>query len=201
MAVGGLQKLMRSGLERRGIMRGYTALICIAWSALPCSYGPNEAAAATLCKADEVVVFSCPTGKHIASVCGSRTETSGHSYMQYRFGETDKVDLAFPPEGTKPADVFAAGTMMFSGGGGTWLRFSNGAFRYNVFSAFGKWGRKGALANAEGVFVEKDGKNFANFPCRDEAGGEIGPDFFKSRGIPVAGPEEKFDIPTAFTSK
>jgi hypothetical protein len=187
--------------DKKVIMRGFTALICIAWSALSGSYGLNDAAAATLCKADEVVVFSCPTGKHIASVCASRTETSGDSYMQYRFGEADKVDLSFPPEGTKPADVFAAGTMMFSGGGGTWLRFSNGAFRYNVFSASGKWGRKGDLADAAGVFVQKDGKNIASFPCRGEAGGEIGPDLFKSRGIPVAGPEENFDIPTAFMPK
>jgi hypothetical protein len=179
-------------------LRALTGVVCCARLG---SHGPSRAAAVTLCKADEVVVFSCPTGKHIASVCASKAEASNGSYMQYRFGDTSKVELSFPAEGAKPADVFAAGTLMFSGGGGTWLRFSNGAFRYNVFSAFGKWGRKGDIANAEGVFVEKDGKNVGNFPCRGEASGEIGPDIFKSWGIPLAGPEERFDIPTAFTSK
>jgi hypothetical protein len=179
-------------------MRNLTALICLAFYALPGWSGLNAAAAATLCKADEVVVFSCPTGKHIASVCASKAETSSESYVQYRFGDAGKVDLSFPPEGTKPADVFTGGSIAYSGGGGAWLRFNNGAFRYNVFSAVGRWGRKGAPADAAGVFVEQDGKNIGNFVCRGRASGVLGLDFFKSRGILASDSLYDFDIPTAF---
>jgi hypothetical protein len=155
---------------------------------------------ATLCKADEVVVFSCPTGKHIASVCASKAEAASGGYIQYRFGDTSKVDLSFPPDGTTPADVFTGGSVAYSGGGGAWLRFSNGAFRYNIFSAVGRWGRKGAPADAAGVFVERDGKNISNLVCRGRASGEMGLDFFKSRGILASDSLYDFDIPSAFVA-
>jgi hypothetical protein len=182
-------------------MRGFIGLICSAPLAIVLSQGRAVGAPATLCKIDELVVFSCPTGKHIASICASKNTSLGHDAMQYRYGRIDKVELSYPDAGTKPADAFTSGTMMFSGGGGTWLRFDNGPFRYRIFKAVGKWGRNGALADAAGVVVEKDGKGFANFPCRAEARGEIGPDLLYKLGIKVAGPEQEFDIPPAFFPK
>jgi hypothetical protein len=187
--------------SRRTIMRGFFRLICIALPAIFPLPSLAATAAASLCKADEMTVFSCRTSALIASVCASKGLSSGDSYLQYRYGRTGKVDLSYPKTGTKPADAFTSGIMIFSGGGGTWLRFSNGAFRYSVFTAIGKWGSKGDLADAAGVFVEKDGKRFANFPCRSDAEGEMGADVFKKLGIDVAGPEAEFNIPRAFLLK
>jgi hypothetical protein len=121
--------------------------------------------------------------------------------MQYRYGREDHVDLAYPDTGAKPADVFTPGTMMFSGGGGAWLRFSKGPYQYTIFSAIGKWGPKGRPADASGVAVEKDGKEFANFPCRAPSTGELGPDFFDKLGLKAADPAEDFEIPSAFLPK
>ena len=90
---------------------------------------------------------------------------------------------------------------MFSGGGGAWLRFSKGPFRYTIFTAIGKWGHAGRPATAEGVAVEKDGKVFANFPCRAAADSELGPDLFDKLGLKTADPAEDFDIPDAFFPK
>jgi hypothetical protein len=147
-------------------MRAIVGLSCLAVAAMTASPYSARAAAPTLCKADELVVFSCPTGAHTASVCASKDISKSAGAMQYRYGKKDSVDLAYPDSGAKPADVFTSGTMMFSGGGGAWLRFSKGAFRYTIFTAIGKWGPSESATDAAGVAVEKDGAAFANFPCR-----------------------------------
>ena len=165
---------------------------------------PNFAAAApTLCKADELVVFSCPTGAHTASVCASKNISKDAGAMQYRYGKKDSVDLAYPDAGAKPADTFTSGMMSFSGGGGAWLRFSKGGFVYTVFSAIGKWGPAETAADASGVAIKKDGKEVAKFPCRAGAAadGELGPEFFEKAGLKTADPSDEFDIPQAFFPK
>lgn len=149
-------------------------------------------AAPTLCAAHERVVFSCSTGAHTASICASTDLSS----VQYRFGKLGSVDLVYPETGTKPADAFVSGTMTFSGGGGAWLRFSKGAFRYTIFTAIGKWGPGESPADAAGVAVEKGDAPFANFPCRGRAASEIGPDLFDKLGLKES--DEAFDIPDAF---
>ncbi len=153
---------------------------------------------AILCAANERVLFSCSTGAHTASICASKA-LSKDAAMQYRFGKAGSLELVYPEAGVKPADAFILGTLAFSGGGGAWLRFSKGPFRYTVFTATGKWGRGGALADAAGVAVEKDGKEFAHFPCRGGADGEIGPDLIEKLGLTEAA--EAFDIPDAFLPK
>jgi hypothetical protein len=121
--------------------------------------------------------------------------------MQYRFGKPGSIDLAYPDAAAKPADVFTTGTMMFSGGGGAWLRFSNGPFHYTIFTAIGKWGHGERPAVAEGVAVEKDSKEFANFPCQSAAESQLGSDFFDKLGLKAADSAEDFDIPDAFMPK
>jgi hypothetical protein len=174
---------------------GLLATITIAASSYP------AVAAPTLCKADELVVFSCPTGAHVASICASKNISNSEGYMQYRYGRKDSLDLAYPDVGAKPVDVFTSGILMFSAGGGAWLRFSKGPFRYTVFTAIGKWGPAGRHATAAGVAVEKDGKEFANFPCRATETSELGPDFFGKLGLNEAKPDEEFEIPEAFFPK
>jgi len=157
------------------------------------------APAPTLCAANERVLFSCSTGAHTASICASK-DLSKDAAVQYRFGKPGSLELVYPEAGVKPADAFVLGTLAFSGGGGAWLRFHKGPFRYTVFTAIGKWGRGGAPADAAGVAVDKDGKEFAHFPCRGgDADSEIGPDLIEKLGLTEAA--EEFDIPDAFLPK
>ena len=97
--------------------------------------------------------------------------------------------------------MFSSGQLMFSGGGGAWLRFGKEPFAYTIFTAIGKWGPAGAPASVAGVAVQKAGKPFANFPCRDTPESEIGPQFFETAGLREADPPNDFEIPDAFFPK
>jgi hypothetical protein len=119
--------------------------------------------------------------------------------MQYRYGRKNNVELAYPEFSVKPVAAFTGGTMMFSGGGGAWLRFSKSPFRYTIFTGIGKWGRGGSPAEVAGIAVENDGREFANFPCRAPAESRIGPDFFEKLGLNRV--DNGFDIPEAFFPK
>lgn len=159
--------------------------------------------AVTLCKPDERVVFSCGAGLHYASICASKDISKDQGTMQYRFGSKEKLELVYPATPGKPAEDFKGGWMMFSGGGGAFLRFSNGPYEYTVFSATGKWGPNGAPLDEEGVAIRKDAKEFSNFVCRDAGAdvGELGPDFLEKMGMSPADPDADFEIPEAFFKK
>ena len=161
-------------------MRALAAYFILAFSAAASSSG---ALASSLCKPNERVVFSCSTGEHIASVCASKVLSKTKGYLQYRNGRRDAIDLAYPDISAKPADVFLSGALMFSGGGGGWLRFEQGPFAYTIFTAIGKWGAAGAPSEVAGVAVQKAGKEFASFPCRTEPESEIGPELFETLGL------------------
>jgi len=185
-------------------MRSIVGLFCLALLALTASSYPALAAAPTLCKADELVVFSCPTGAHTASVCASKDISKSAGALQYRFGKKENVDMAYPDAGAKPTDVFMSGMLMYSGGGGAWLRFSKGSFVYTIFSAIGKWGPGGTVADVGGVAIQKDGKEFANFPCRAggvQGEGELGPEFFEKIGLKTSDAPDDFEIPRTFFPK
>ncbi len=185
-------------------MRPIVGLIGLALMAIVVRPCPAAAAPPTLCKADELVVFSCPTGAHTASICASKDVSKSAGAMQYRYGKPDSLDLAYPDVAKRPADVFTSGTMMFSGGGGAWLRFAKGAYVYTIFSAIGKWGPAQSVAVASGVAIRKDGKEFANFPCRTiggEPGGDLGPGFFEKLGLKASDSPDDFEIPQAFFPK
>jgi hypothetical protein len=183
-------------------MRAIARLCCLFLTAAP--NASALAAAPTLCKADELVVFSCPTGAHTASVCASKDISKDSGALQYRFGKKDSVDLAYPEAAAKPADVFTSGTLMYSGGGGAWLRFSKGPFVYTIFSAIGKWGPGDTVADVGGVAIKKDGKEFGNFPCVNGGIGgkdELGPEFFGNVGLKTTDSPDDFEIPQAFFPK
>ena len=154
------------------------------------------AAAQTLCRPDEAVVFSCPAGARTASLCAAKP-LSRASRLQYRFGGARALELAYPDPAGPAADAFIAGDMMFAGGGGAWLRFVRDGYAYTVFTAIGRWGAHGEPASVSGVAVAKDGKAVANLPCRSEPQSLIGPDLFETLGLKTADPDA-FEIPDAF---
>ncbi len=156
------------------------------------------APAATYCRADESIVFSCDFGSHTASVCASREIAPGKGFLQYRFGHLDRVLMSYPPADTRPADAFTVGTLMFSGGGGAWLRFEDQRIRYTVFTAIGRWNPKGRPLEVAGVVMEQDGKEMATMSCRGAAVSALGSTFFEQAGLKAVG---DFDIPGSFFPK
>jgi hypothetical protein len=161
---------------------------------------PAVAKTATLCHPDETIVLSCGAGARTASLCASKGASKNDGAMQYRFGSPEKLELAYPATPGKPGDNFKGGWMSFSGGGGAFVRFSNGPFEYTVFSATGKWGANGQSRDVAGVAIRKDGKEFSNFVCRNLAAdiGELGPDLLQKMGMSPADPDPDFAPPDAF---
>jgi hypothetical protein len=137
-------------------------------------------AADSHCTGQEQVVFSCSVGKKIVSVCASKDISPTNGYLQYRFGKPNAPELVFP-DSTKsplPRSGIQARTLMFSGGGGSYLRFINGKYNYIVYTAIGKgWGTK------DGVWVEKDGKPIADLRCRNIPDSTLGEEFFTQAGL------------------
>jgi hypothetical protein len=145
----------------------------------------------TLCSAQEQVVFSCvTTKKKVVSLCSSSPLTESAGYLQYRFGTVGQTpQLTFPAALEHPKDHFVSGTMMFSGGGGAYLKFSNADFTYSVFTGIGKGWKK------EGVVVQKAGRQVAYLQCKGPRTSQLGPDFFEKVQIPKDPQESEFEIP------
>jgi hypothetical protein len=60
----------------------------------------HAAHAAGLCKVDETTVFSCELKQNhkTVSLCASKNFTDQDSFLQYRFGQLNKIELAYPKE-------------------------------------------------------------------------------------------------------
>jgi len=145
--------------------------------------------APSLCESAEEILFSCHAGKKIISICASKDLARDRGYLQYRFGLPAKIELSVPADrSVPPASSVTAGDLMFSGGGGSYLRFKAAGYEYVVYTAVGKgWGEK------DGVAVERDGKRLSHVSCTDEPVSELGPDLADKAGLkPDAG---DFDLP------
>jgi len=132
------------------------------------------------CVTGERNYLSCSLGKKVLSVC---TQGSGEEMtVQYRFGALGKVEKKAPDPALPVAQAVTGGRVMFSGGGGLWLRFKSGDVTYVVFSGIGRgW-------ESEGVAVEKDGKEIARLQCKSapfsDSGGDEILDFTDDGGMP-----------------
>jgi hypothetical protein len=158
--------------------------------AMFCTLSASAYAVPTLCLSDEQAIFSCHTAtKKIISVCASKELAPDHGYLQYRFGTPDKIEVSVPADRSiSPANSALSGTLVFSGGGGDYLRFKAGDYDYVVYTAIGKgWGEK------DGVAIEKNGKRLSHVSCKDEPVSNLGVDFSSKAGLK----EDKsyFDLP------
>jgi hypothetical protein len=158
--------------------------------AMFCTISASAYAASTLCLSAEENVFSCHTAtKKMISVCASKDLAPDRGYLQYRFGSPDKVEVVVPADrSVVPANSALSGTLVFSGGGGDYLRFKAGDYDYVVYTAIGKgWGEK------DGVAIEKNGKRLSHVSCKDEPVSKLGVDFSTKAGLK----EDKsdFDLP------
>jgi len=145
-------------------------------------------AASTHCTSQERIVFACPTGKKHVAVCAAGPLSTDNGALQYRFGPLKAPELLWPDAPAQFRSVASAGTLMFSGGGGAYLRFTKGPYGYVVFTAIGKgWGKKA------GVVVEKDGKATVHLPCTGAVTSELGPALYSEAALPADA--QGFDIP------
>jgi hypothetical protein len=162
-----------------------------------------SAQAADWCGPGEDRVFRCQAGRQTISVC-ARSEPGQPRRLTYRYGQRAATAFSIAavtggdPQSTKLPDAAEAGvtagvtanvtargtarvtarTLMFSGGGGAYLRFTTGATDYVVFSAIGKgWGEK------QGVAVVQDGKTTRFRRCTGQATSTLGPSLFERMGI------------------
>ena len=82
-----------------------------------------------------------------------------------------------------PSRTATGESAAFAGGGGVWLRFTQGNFAYVVYSGVGRWGRNGAVEVREGVQVERNGRAVATLACAAPRVNELGPDWLQRLGI------------------
>src|SRR3984957_14127575 len=154
-----------------------------------CALSTAANAASTLCLTNEDIIFNCSVGKKAISVCASKDLTAEHGYLQYRFGSPAKAELAIPADRSiPPANSAVSRTLVFSGGGGAYLRFKTVDYDYVVYTAIGRgWGVK------DGVAIEKNGKPLSHSSCKDVPISKIGEDFFTRAGLKED--TKDFDLP------
>jgi hypothetical protein len=154
-------------------------------------YVSAASAVGSLCFVDEAVVFSCSStdGKTI-SLCSSSLLTESDGYLQYRYGVIGKIpELIYPKMQEHPKEHFLSGTVPYSGGGASYLKFSKGDYTYTVFTGIGKGWEK------EGVVVKKSGKQIAYTACDGPLISELGPVLFEDIGLQKDPLEFDFEVP------
>jgi hypothetical protein len=162
---------------------------------------PAASAVQSFCTTEESIVFTCQSGTKQVSVCASRTVSPTAGYVQYRFGSIGAagkagapLEIAHPAGQVHPLKAAYGTGVMFSGGGGAWLRFRNPPYAYVVYSGIGRWGPNGEPTAKEGLVVEKDGVAVAHLKCNGNSSGELGPDWLEKVGY-AANSNEQFDFP------
>ena len=145
-------------------------------------------AADSLCTNRETTQFSCSAGKKLISVCASKDLNPALGYLQYRFGRKGAPEIQVPAAQNHPNPLVKYGTLTWSGGGGSYLRFLKGDFRYVVYSATGKDG-----GEKSGVAVEEGGKLITHVKCLGPAQSSIGQKLFEKAGMPAD--DSPFQIP------
>jgi hypothetical protein len=157
---------------------------------------PNvKATQASFCTSEETVVFACRTGGKLVSVCASKVVGPNRGYLQYRFGKPDSADpleMTLPESRLPPPKVASGETVPFSGGGGSWLRFSKPPMAYTVYGGIGRWGPNGETREKSGVVVERQGKQVATLRCAGTTTSELGYDWFARTGVKAAGQDFEF---------
>lgn len=139
----------------------------------------------TWCRPGETDLYTCDAGAKRVSVCVSEGATAQRGHLLYRFGApaAGTPELELPRQATVPSRTATGEVAAFAGGGGVWLRFTQGAFAYVVYSGVGRWGRNGAVEVREGVQVERNGRSVATLACAKPRVNELGPDWLQRLGI------------------
>ncbi|WP_306225761.1 hypothetical protein [Bosea beijingensis] len=120
----------------------------------------------SLCKRDEVAIFSCSLGRKVVSLCASPDLTETAGTMSYRFGRKGAIELEYPAAPVHPRTAFTAG--IDSAERGDFVRFSKGEFTYTLYALVGLRERR----EEDGLSIARGAKVVRNLKCADFAMGE-----------------------------
>lgn len=154
-------------------------------AAVPMEHAPAQQAPAPLpaCREDEVAVFSCSIGPGSGiALCGS----ANLARLQYR-ESSPGTGTQWPANDAATAAAFRSGTMMYSGGGGAYLRFDRDGQLHTLYTGIGRGWEKA------GLLVQEDGRALRKVECEGDVVSIMGPVFFDQASIPAD--DSGFDIP------
>ena len=137
------------------------------------------------CTSGETVVFSCVTGRQLASVCAASRATDQQRYLQYRYGIPGRPRIVLPPMNDQPGtSTDALSYFNAIGDGNGYIRFRSGRYSYIVyaFSARQVHATRDSAPgwdNWHGVAIERDGRIHKLLRCKPFQGvhSEISPTF------------------------
>lgn len=170
--------------------------VALVVAAKPAQAAVAAAARTSLCTASEDIIFACRGEAKLVSVCASKGATAKSGSLVYRFGDAapDKpVTLTLPRDKTVPSKAATGAFDPFAGGGGAWLRFTQGEYANTVYSGIGKWGPNGETREKAGLLVERNGKQIALMKCSGKYRSELGPDLIERLDIQMG--DQTFDYP------
>lgn len=104
------------------------------------------------CRAGEVVVFDCATGRKQVSVCMSADFSAQKGHLHYRFGAPGQVEIELPRDRWKGSATEARLDTFPNGSQAGYLRFHNGPTGYVVFDSSVRAGQ--AWEARAGIAVE-----------------------------------------------
>ncbi|MDM8548137.1 peptidylprolyl isomerase PrsA family protein [Candidatus Venteria ishoeyi] len=112
---------------------------------------PAQTQVASLCAADEKVLFSCQSNENkLLSVCASQDLSASNGYVQYRYGaNANAVEKTFPETRNQTQTAFQYQSGLLS--------FKNGSITYQVYNQGGVAGVRTSWA--------KDAKRNKNLAC------------------------------------
>jgi hypothetical protein len=122
---------------------------------------PDTGEVATLCEANEEIMLSCQIAgsDKVLSVCAS-PDLAQDGYLQYRFGESGSVELAYPETvATSPQEAFLYTRSTGSGVDYIYLSFEVEEHIFRVYQVDNQ-GDRGA-----GVDVRDPEGQWTDFPC------------------------------------
>ena len=108
----------------------------------------GEQEAAALCLDKKSVVFACKTtDNRLVAVCGT-TDNPRMTFHTMTAGKKDTL-LSLPRNATDSKSV-SVGSMMYAGGGGSYIRFKDGDKDYVIYSGIGKGWEQAGLSILKG---------------------------------------------------
>lgn len=134
-------------------------------SLVPCAACATQPVPGSLCEAQQTTYLSCQTDRHrTVSLCGALP-----SALQYRYGRTGHVELAFPDNATQGVRQFAYAHYSRFQTERTEISFSHGDADYSLFD-YTENGRRTA-----GVQVSTEDGKAAEIRCVGKIQGALSP--------------------------
>ena len=119
-------------------------------------HAANVFAETSLCEVGEINFSSCTVGEKVASFCASKNL----SYLQYRFGNPEKVEFVFPAKRENPKGLFF--NSMSPDGSENRISFKNGHYMYIFFSIDSNIGA------SFGIYILKDRALIKTLDCSSQ---------------------------------